>query len=199
MLGLVRFARPRVLAYTAPMGFRSLKKAPRAAAALPSALSRGVALLKRKVEADEEGTTLDLPRDDARELLVVLATIEAGYLAVAADGEVTEAELSHLCRNVSVMLGGGLSSEELAFVLDEIEASLDGDGLDARLQWMTEALDAAQRRRAFAFACVMSLCDGETADEELDVLGLMGEAFEISEDDANAVFNELADQIDESL
>lgn len=181
------------------MRLRALKRAPAATASLPDALSRGVALLKQKVQADINGEALSLGGPDRASLACILSTIEAGYLAVAADGEVTEVELHALTSNVSLLLGGGLTGDELAFVIDEIEASVDGDGLPARLAEMTEALDPGQRRRAFAFACVMSLCDGETADEELDVLGMMGEAFGISEDDANATFNELADQIDESL
>lgn len=181
------------------MRLRALKRAPSGAASLPGALSHGVALLKQKVKADVAGEALSLGAADRAALACILATIEAGYLAVAADGEVTEVELAALMGNVSMLLGGGLSREELAFVIDEIEASIDGDGVPARLGEMTSALDPEQRRRAFAFACVMSLCDGETADEELDVLGMMGESFGISEDEANATFNQLADQIDEAL
>lgn len=156
-------------------------------------------MLKRRLAADARGEQLALPGSDRKELARAQATIEAGYLAVAADGEVSEVELDALLANIEVVLGGGLGREELAYVVDELEACLDADGLDARIEELRAALGPDDRRRAFALACLLSLCDGETADEELDVLGRLGEAFELSEDDANAIFNELADQVDESL
>lgn len=176
-----------------------LKSCPPAAASLRGALSRGVALLKQRAAALARGDELALDATERRELARAMATVEAGYLAVAADGEVASVELDALLDNVAVVLGGALSRDELAQVVDELEAGLDADGLDARIDALGAALGPDDRRGAFALACVVSLCDGETADEELDVLGRLAEAFELPEDEANAVFNELADRIDESL
>lgn len=177
----------------------SLRRAPTAAASLSTALRAGVALVKQKVAADARGEATSLDPRDQRALDGAMATIEAGYLAVAADGEVTERELDALLGNLRVLLGEGLTRGELAHVIDELEASLDGDGLDARVSAVCRALAPEERRRAFSLACVVSLCDGESEDDELDVLGRLAEALGFSEDDANATFNELADQLDEAL
>ncbi len=158
-----------------------------------------MSLLEEKVAADARGEALTLEPAARRELARAMATLEAGYLALAADGEVSGAELDALLDSVDVVLGGALSRDALASVVDELEAALDADGLDARLAGLSLALRGEDRRRAFALASVLSLCDGETEDEELDVLGRLADALGLSEEQANQTFNELADRVDEFL
>jgi len=119
------------------------------------------------------------------------ALAEVAFLAAAADGVLADEEIETLVANLEGWLGGALAPDVLVKLFEHLASQLAAEGVAARLAAAAAVLDDEGRRVAYKLACVTSLCDLEVHDDELGFLGTIADAFEIPQDEAQAVFDEL--------
>src|SRR5687767_1275936 len=131
----------------------------------PDRIKQGRAALAKRVRDEEEEAPKHRADDEA--MRQILAVLEAGYLGLAADGEVHEAEISHIGENLARWIGQDINADDLAGLLDGFSRSLEKQGLEARLDYLAEQLDPDLRRVAFDLAAAVSAADGFVTEEEL--------------------------------
>lgn len=176
------------------------KPTPRAKAAVQvhetDEVRRGKSALARKTKAKQQRQAAPVvsPEEEAA-LLRLLAILETGFLATVADGIIEDAEFDNLGENFAVWLEQDISSEDLREVLDGFLAHLKEDGLEERLAYLAQALDADSRRVAFTFASMLSACDGDVAEEELGMLGRIAEVFGLPRREAQQRFREICELV----
>lgn len=129
--------------------------------------------------------------EEEKGLLRLLAILETGFLATMADGVVEPAEFDNLGGNFAAWLEQDLTGDDLREILEGFLAHLQEDGLEGRLRYLAHTLDKPSRRVAFDFASMLSACDNDVAEEELNMLGNIAEAFEIPKKEAQKHFNEM--------
>lgn len=162
---------------------------------VPSEFASGAPALRLKVEAESEGRSPELDEGASLELARLLAMLEAGFLAAAADGELGEDEVLNLAGNIASWLDGELEADAVAAILESFASAFNEQGFEARLGAIAGALDPDSRRAAYNFSAVIVLCDSEVHEGELGVLSDIAGAFDISEEEAQARFDEIYDQI----
>lgn len=158
-------------------------------AALPSDLGAAAPAL-----AVSEGDGALSPEAE-REALRLHTLLEVAFLAAAADGKLAEAEIHNLAANLQAWLNAEIEPAFLIEVFDDLAGQLIEQGFAARLAASAALLDPESRLVAYKLACVTALVDMEVHDDELGVLGKIADAFEIPEDAAQAIFDELDDTV----
>lgn len=155
-------------------------------------VARGKKALARKTLAlSQRQPPPPMTASDEEALLRLLAILETGFLATAADGVVDEPEFDNLGTNFAFWLDQELSSEDLREVIEGFLEHLEEDGFDGRLQYLSETLDEGSRRVAFDFASLMVACDGDVSEAELGVVGQIAGAFGLARDEAQKRFNDM--------
>ncbi|MBK9036302.1 MAG: tellurite resistance TerB family protein [Myxococcales bacterium] len=142
------------------------------------------------------GHDADLGPAQAAELARLYAMLEVAFLAAAADGEINDAEADNLGGTLSGWLGTPLSEDVVEHVIARFIEALAQDGRDARLAAVAHQLGSADRQAAYALACLVVLCDLELHDHELDVLGVIATGLELSQDEAQAKFEQIQDHVE---
>lgn len=132
-----------------------------------------------------------LPDDLGDDVTRLHTLAEVAFLAAAADGEISDAEINLLVSNLNAWLGEELDDGTLLKLFEHLASQLASEGMAARLAACAGALDADGRRIAYTLACVTTLCDLEVHDSELGFLGTVADALGIPSDEAQATFDEL--------
>ncbi len=159
-------------------------------------VKRGKSALARKTKAQKQRQAAPpITSEEQSALLRLLAILETGFLATAADGVVEPAEFNSLGANFAHWLEQDLSGEDLHEIIQGFIAHLNEDGLDGRLQYLSETLDKSSRRVAFDFAAMLSACDGDVSEEELGVLEQIATAFGLSKKEAQQHFNAMCELV----
>lgn len=146
--------------------------------------------------AEADGKEPEIDPAAQAELTRLIAMLEIGFLAAAADGELADAELSNLAENFCAWLQMDLSDEALTATFQMFADGIDEEGFEARLANAAGALDDGARDAAFALACVISAADGAVEDDELGALGDIAAALGIAEEEAESRFNDILDQME---
>lgn len=123
------------------------------------------------------------------------ALLEVAYLVASADDKLTDLEIDHLVNNLQSWLDAKLEPAFLVQLFEHLAQQLATDGFQGRLAAIKVHLDPEARRIAYKLACVTALCDHEVHDDELQFLGGIADAFEISAAEAQGIF----DALDEAL
>jgi len=123
--------------------------------------------------------------------------LEAMYLMMSADGEISTEErevLSGALRNLS---GGAVDGELTERMLELATKRADEDGRAARLERVVAALapDRARAEVAFVLAAAIAFADDAIADEENETLDAIAEGLGIDESRAD----ELLDAVEKDL
>ncbi|HVV87505.1 MAG TPA: tellurite resistance TerB family protein [Kofleriaceae bacterium] len=138
----------------------------------------------------------ELGPDQQAALARLTAMLEVAFLAAAADGEINDAEADNLGATLATWLGTELSEETVEHVIARFMSAYEADGRDARLATAARVLDDDARRTAYTLACLVVLCDLELHDRELDVLGVIATGLELSQEEAQARFEQVQDHIE---
>jgi tellurite resistance protein len=103
------------------------------------------------------------------------ALIFTMVLIAAAEGEMTDAELETIGRQVRYLpVFRGFDHQRLTDVgRDCAELLREEDGLEVACDMIAEALPRRLRETAYALACDVAAADGSLASAELEVLGLL--------------------------
>lgn len=159
-------------------------------------VKRGKTALARKTKAQKQRqSTPPISADEQNALLRLLAILETGFLASAADGVVEPAEFNNLGANFASWLDQDISGEDLHEIINGFIGHLKEDGFEGRLEYLAETLDKPSRRVAFDFAAMLSACDGDVSEEELGVLENIATAFGLSKREAQQHFNAMCELV----
>jgi len=122
------------------------------------------------------------------------ALLEAVYLAMAVDRKLTEEEVSVFAKIVTrvraLESGNGekqvaLTMKELNAMLDSFVVRLDHASIDDRIRTVAKALPNKEARLlAYRLASAMGIVDLDATKSERDYCDDLGEAFGISEEEA---------------
>ncbi len=135
---------------------------------------------------DDPRTTLD--PNESEGVARLLATFEAVFLVAAADGALADSEVDELAAMLCEITGRSIPAAEVERVVARCAELLEREDYDARASAIAEQLtDPASRRAAFVMAVGVAFVDGDVADEERDVFGVLARAFAISDDEAHTL------------
>lgn len=138
----------------------------------------------------------DLAPAQAAELARLYAMLEVAFLAAAADGEINDAEADNLGGTFAGWLGTELSEDVTEGLIARFIAAHAAEGSEGRLAALAAQLGPEDRRAAYSLACLVALCDLELHDHELDVLGAIATGLELTQDEAQARFEEIQDHVE---
>ncbi len=124
------------------------------------------------------------------------ALLETVYLAMAADRKLTDEEIGVFAKIVSRVRGleagkpaekpAQLTMKELNAMLDDFVVRLDHASIEDRIKVVTVALPSKEGRLlAYRLASAMGLVDLDATKSERDFCDDLGEAFGISEEEAD--------------
>jgi len=165
---------------------------------VPANVAGAAPVLRRQLEAEQQGTAAEVTEADRIQARRLLAILEIAFLAAAADGELSDVEIVNLGNSISSWLGGEISVENIATVLDRFAAVFADQGFEARLGFAAEALDPEGAREAYTLSCILLACDTDVREEELGALGDIADALQIPEEEAQARFDEIHDAIQDA-
>lgn len=111
----------------------------------------------------------------------------AGILlaAAAADGHISDEEVSSLCTTVQRMkMFSNVSSNKFNSMMDTLHKILKREGVDKLVERCAEVLPDDLRETAFANACDIVLADGVVEDEEKELIEKLQNELDIPGDRA---------------
>ena len=154
-----------------------------------------------KQEADTKKAAEELSTGETEglspEALVLYATLETGFLAACADGELDQEEYDTLGASFNTWTGADLDAEALQKLFEVFIGLLEEEGLEVCIARAASQLDEEQRRSAFDFAAAITIVSGDTSEDEIEGLQFIAAAFEIPDEEARdrwiAVSEALAD------
>jgi tellurite resistance protein len=119
---------------------------------------------------------------------------EAAYLAVAADGEISDEEVDMLANVVHTMLDGQADLDQILTILEACEEAFENEGFEARMNQIAAKLPSDDARAAaLIVAAGVILGDGEyDADSEGAFYDDLAELIGVPEDAAAEIWNEVA-------
>jgi tellurite resistance protein len=125
--------------------------------------------------------------------------LEVGYLVASADG-LADAERHALAELLERVTGRVADRKLMEQHFVDLDAACAMLGRRERLRRAAaEFEDAGSRREALAFAALVSLMDGAIAEPEREALLVLGEHFELSEDDIVAVIGGVFKAVERAL
>jgi uncharacterized membrane protein YebE (DUF533 family) len=142
------------------------------------------------------GHDAELGPAQSAELARLYNMLEVAFLAAAADGEINDAEADHIGGTLAGWLGTELSEDVVEGVIARFIASHTAEGTGERLVAIAAQLGPDDRRAAYTLACLVVLCDLELHDHELDILGVLASGLELTQEEAQARFEEVQDQVE---
>lgn len=127
------------------------------------------------------------------------AMIETAFLMAAADGELSDLEMAHLATTVEALTGDQVGSVPLEVMLAQLLESLQSDGWSARIEAVARSMpNPLDRRNAYRLAAGVSFVDGVVQQAEVQLFGLLAEAFGIPTDEASHLLEEVRNQLFDS-
>ncbi len=123
--------------------------------------------------------------------------LEAMYLMMSADGEISTEEREVLVGAMRNLSGGDLDGEVIDKLLERARANAESHGRESRLRQVVDDLakDKARAEVAFVLAAAIAFADNAIADEENETLDALAEGLGI--DEARA--DELLDTVEKDL
>src|SRR5262245_46793598 len=118
---------------------------------------------------------------------------ETMFLMMAADGKVAEPERDAVRGAIRGLTDNLLRSGTIKVMLEIYEGRLKEQGREARLREIAESLadEPHEAEGAFALAAAVALADDDVADEENSLINQLAEWFQISEERANEILDQL--------
>src|SRR5579863_1281481 len=137
------------------------------------------ALLDLEAQADSIRRQLQVPKQSD----VFRASVEAGYLASLADGEVDEAELATMVRAIEILSEGVVVEWEAETLLAECTERAKVDGVEARCVAVGKELAAlGQAPTGLYFAALVARSSNGVDKKEAEVLKAVAAAAGVSAD-----------------
>jgi uncharacterized tellurite resistance protein B-like protein len=122
--------------------------------------------------------------------------IETAFLMAAADGELSGIEQEQLVATIEYIAGERYETDRIRAMLDQLLESLQADGWETRIAAVAGSLtDPEARRNAYRLAAGVSFVDGEVQESEERLFGLLAQAFEIPEKEAEWILTEVRDEL----
>ena len=155
------------------------------------------------MEQNEREQRLEKLRNSAEEWvgahdpgLALGGMIETAFLMAAADGELSSIEQEQLVATVEHIAGEKYDADRIRGMLDQLLESLEADGWETRIKAVAGSLaDPEARRNAYRLAAGVSFVDGEVQESEERLFGLLAQAFEIPEKEAEWILTEVRDEL----
>ncbi|MFO0659428.1 MAG: hypothetical protein U0165_06315 [Polyangiaceae bacterium] len=118
--------------------------------------------------------------------------VEAGVIMAASDGHIAHEEMAVVAGIIDGFCQGHASEDEIKALMVDAGKVIDRDGIDVRLQKMTENLFSPELRRlGMLVAASVMICDGEFAAGREDHAYLaMAKQLGFSTDEARAILDE---------
>jgi tellurite resistance protein len=132
-----------------------------------------------------------LSEDENDAVARVASPAESMFLVIAADEKVTDTELMALRGAIRGLTGDVLNDDLVHLLMEKYARSLLEEGLDQRLQAISETLDETEALNTFALAAAVALADGQVVAEENTVIAKMRRAFGLSEAQVQVILTEL--------
>ncbi len=108
------------------------------------------------------------------------AVVEAAYIIAAADGDVSEDELSRLVQGLVNVTDSQLDEVQINALMQTAAMNYESEGRDARLGAVAELLpDSDSREAAFLVAAGVSWAEGGVSTQEGLALQALSRAFDI--------------------
>lgn len=141
-----------------------------------------------KQEADTKKAAEELAGGETEglspEALTLYATLETGFLAACADGELDQEEYDTLGASFNTWTGADLDAEALQSLFEVFIGALNEEGVEGCIARAASHLDEEARRAAFDFAAAITIISGDTSEEEIEGLKFIADAFEIPDEEA---------------
>ncbi|MCC6648833.1 MAG: TerB family tellurite resistance protein [Polyangiaceae bacterium] len=149
-----------------------------------SVATRAKSMLEDKVDAARRGES---SADD-----FFSALVEGAFLLGAADGELSEEEVSTLGETIAFVTGEAMDPSEFVEMIDAFAEALADSSIAARARAIAEALpDAAARREVLVFAVTIALCDDDFAQTEREAVSTLAAALGLGDGEAAKVLAEV--------
>lgn len=119
------------------------------------------------------------------------AYVEAMVIMIAADGKFTQQEKDHF--RAALMTHPStqhLAMHEIDEHINQAVQLLEREGTDSRIRTLADEVTDPQHRESLVHSVVLAcLADGEVADQEMDVLEKLQQAFGMSDDRLKAILS----------
>lgn len=122
------------------------------------------------------------------------AYVEAMVIMIAADGKFTHEEKEHFRAALMTHPSTNrLSMHEIDEHINQAVQSLEREGTESRIRTLADEVTDPGDREALIHSVVLAcIADGEVADEEMDVLEKMQEAFGMPDDRLKAIIGSVS-------
>lgn len=149
-----------------------------------SVASRAKSMLEKKADAPKRQES---SADD-----FFSALIEGAFLLGAADGELSEEEVTTLGETIAYVTGEAMDPDDFVEMIDAFAEALSESTLVERAKAIATAVpDVAARREVLTFAVTIALCDDDFADTERAAVASLAEAFGLGKAEADKVLAEV--------
>jgi hypothetical protein len=124
------------------------------------------------------------------------AMVETAFLMAAADGQISAVEQQQLVATIASVTGDHFGMERLTGLVEQLLEVLQLDGWEARVANVARALrTTVSRRNAYRLAAGVSFIDHQIHQDEMQLFGMLAEAFAIPPEEASAILAEVRDMI----
>jgi len=124
------------------------------------------------------------------------AMLEVAYLAIAADGKLMEEELDAFVQAMLLLYGPDASPDQVKRVVDHLLAQFERGQDEALLADLAADLSRPfARDQAYKLAYAMTMSDFDTDDEEFHFDQRLRQALCLSEDEAEALADQVIDAV----
>ena len=121
------------------------------------------------------------------------ALVELMFLAATADGEFSGDERQHFQESVESLTDRKVTGESLDRMLDSIEKSHAGEGREARIAHVRDALPTPELRRVgLTMAIRVMIADGIVRTSERELILDMADGLDVDRDEAADLVAQLA-------
>lgn len=149
-----------------------------------SVADRAKSMLEKKVDVARRGES---SADD-----FFSALIEGAFLLGAADGELSEEEVTTLGETIAFVTGEAMDPDEFVEMIDAFAEALADSSIAERAREIAAVLpDAAARREVLVFAVTIALCDDDFSDTERAAVATLARALGLGDDEAGSVLAEV--------
>lgn len=149
-----------------------------------SVANRAKSMLEKKVDVARRGES---SADD-----FFSALVEGAFLLGAADGELSEEEVTTLGETIAFVTGEAMDPDDFVEMIDAFADALADSSLADRAGAIAAALpDADARREVLVFAVTIALCDDDFSDAERAAVATLAAALGLGDGEAAKVLSEV--------
>ncbi|MBN2496926.1 MAG: hypothetical protein JXR96_20210 [Deltaproteobacteria bacterium] len=123
------------------------------------------------------------------------AILEIAYMAIAADGKLMESELDAFTEAMLLLYGPQATPEKVKQLVDHLVATFEHDANDDLREFTSELERPYARRTAYKLAYAMAMSDLDTNDSEFEFDQKLRCMLGLSEDEAEALADEVIEAI----